>query len=207
MSIATNPCRLCQTTVTSKNSVSLFSIGGLQHKWPERIADLLGVQVVSEDGLPQHVCQKCKRRVETLERAATDLVAFREQATTTYNQLIVSRSSLKRPKATGALCVSPDTASARPPSKKLSSRRLDFGSSVQCKFQANVLDIMCVERFTLIIIITWSSSTAETLQQPPLLKCSLLDSEVPLSPIKLIEPIPLQQNIAGNVKMLYGTDR
>ena len=62
MSMATNPCRLCQTTLTSKNSVSLFSIAGLQHKWPERITDLLGVQVVSGDGLPQHVCQKCKRR-------------------------------------------------------------------------------------------------------------------------------------------------
>ena len=140
--------------------------------------------------------------LETLERAATDLVAFREQATITYNQMIVSRGSLKRPKATGALCVSPDTASARPPSKKLSSRRLDFGSSVQCKLRANLF-ANCVERFTLIIIITTCSSAAETLQQPRLVKCSLLDSEVPLSPIKLVEPMPLQQNIAGNAKLVY----
>ena len=50
----------------------------LQHKWPERITDLLGVQVLSGDGLLQHICQKCECRVEMLERAATDLVAFHE---------------------------------------------------------------------------------------------------------------------------------
>ena len=54
---------------------------------------------------------------------------------------------------------------------------------------------------------TRSSFAAETLQQSRLVKCSLLDSEVPLSPIKLVEPLPLQQNIAGNVKLVYGTDK
>ena len=73
-------------------------------------------------------------RVETLEGAAADLVAFRDQATTRYNQLILRRGPLKRPKATsGAEGISPDTNSARPPSKKLSRWRINFSSSVQCK--------------------------------------------------------------------------
>ena len=55
------------------------------------------------------------------------------------------------------------------------------------------------------MIATCSSFAAETLQQPQLVKCSLLDSEVPPSPIKLVEPMPLQQNIAGNAKVVYGT--
>ena len=125
-----------QVHMKTKDNVVLFSNAGVQHKWAERITDLLGVRVVSGNGLPQQICEKCKRRAETMERAATDLVAFRDQATTTYTQLSVTRGSLKRSKATSAaVCVSPDTARARPPTKKLSSRRLDFSSSIQCKPQ------------------------------------------------------------------------
>ena len=131
---AMSACLWCQSVPNSKNSVALFSSAGLQQKWAVRIEDLLGVQVVQCQGLPRHICQKCKRRVETLEGAATDLVAFREQATTRYNQLVLQRGHLKRPKATsGAVGISPDTISARPPSKKLSRRRIDFGSSDQRK--------------------------------------------------------------------------
>ena len=39
-----------------------------------RIGDLLNVVVAANDGLPQHVCDRCMRRVKTLERAAEDLV-------------------------------------------------------------------------------------------------------------------------------------
>ena len=125
-------CRLCRSNIITKNSVALFSNAGIQNKLADRITDLLGVRVVSGDGLPQQICKKCKRRIETLERATKDLVAFRDQAAANYNQLAVSRGSLKRTKVTsGDVCVSPGTASARPPSKKLSARRLDFGSSVQ----------------------------------------------------------------------------
>ena len=131
---AINVCHLCRASVTCKSSVALFSSAGMHRKWTDRIVHLLGVRVVPGNGLPQQICQKCKCRIEALEQAAKDLIAFRDQATTSYNQLTVSRCSLKRPKGTsGDVCVSPDTASARPPSKKLSARRLDFGSSVQCK--------------------------------------------------------------------------
>ena len=115
----------------AKNSVTLLSDAGIQHKCADRIADFLRVRVISGDWLPQQICQKCNRWIETWDSATKDLVAFRDQPTTNYNQLAMSRGSLKCTKVTSReVCVSPSTASARPPSKKHSSRRLDFGSSV-----------------------------------------------------------------------------
>ena len=90
-----------------------------------RISDLLNVAVAVNDGLPQHVFDRCMRRVKTLERAAEDLVDFRSQVSESYKILTLARGPLKHAKDT---VVSPDTIKARPPSKKLlSQRQLDFG--------------------------------------------------------------------------------
>ena len=41
----------------------------------------------ANDGLPKHVCEKCKRRVETLERSAEDLRQFKILARESYTTL------------------------------------------------------------------------------------------------------------------------
>ena len=59
-------------------------------------------------------------------------MAFSEMAKESYRL----HGPLKRAKVSSGDGVSPDTASVRPPAKRLSSRRLDFGSSSlapQCK--------------------------------------------------------------------------
>ena len=125
---STSICRLCRTEASTNHTAALFSNAAMKQELATRISDLLNVAVAANDGLPQHVCDKCVRRVKTLERAAEDLVDFRSQVSENYKALTLARSPLKRAKDT---VVSPDTIKARPPSKKLqlSQRQLDFGHS------------------------------------------------------------------------------
>ena len=120
-------CRLCRSVV-GKYAVSLRNP---TNRLAERIQDLLDVTVVLNDSMPQHICEKCKRRVESLEKAAQDLTDFRSLARATLKSFEEGehRGPLKRTRETsGAIGVSPDTQKARPPSKKSSSRRqLNFG--------------------------------------------------------------------------------
>ena len=68
--MATRLCCLYTTVVSSsKNAVSLFSPTAVKQLLSSRIEDLLDVKVAENDALPQYICEKFKRRVETLERA------------------------------------------------------------------------------------------------------------------------------------------
>ena len=49
-----------------------FSPTVAKQRWSSRIKDHLSVQVWLDDGPPQHVCLKCKRKLQTLERDAED---------------------------------------------------------------------------------------------------------------------------------------
>ena len=43
-----------------------------KQRWSLRIRDHLSIQVWLDGSLPQHVCPKCKRELQTLERDAED---------------------------------------------------------------------------------------------------------------------------------------
>ena len=87
------------------------------------------VTVDANDGLPQHTCEKCKKRVEVLERSVEDLRLFKIIARESYTTLLV-RGGLKRTKeSSGVTGVSPDTLRMRPPPKRLSQRQLNFEQS------------------------------------------------------------------------------
>ena len=118
-------CRLCCSVISSHQYLSLFTASSILNKWPSRIQDLLGLSVSADDGLPQHICSACRKRVEVLEQAALDLVAFQKQAQDVSVSL--SKRPPKRTKETsGSVGVSPDTVRARPRTKRLTVRRLDF---------------------------------------------------------------------------------
>jgi hypothetical protein len=113
----------------SHQYVSLFTPSSIHNKWPSRIQDLLEVSVSTDDGLPQHICSICKKHLEVLEQAALDLVDFQRKARDASASL--SKRPPKRTKETsGSVGVSPDTARARPRTKKLSIRRLKFGNGM-----------------------------------------------------------------------------
>lgn len=79
--MAASLCHLCATVVSfSKNAVSLFSSTAVKQLLSSRIEHLL--DVAENDALPQYICEKCKRRVETLERAIEDLRKFQNQGVT-----------------------------------------------------------------------------------------------------------------------------
>ena len=129
---ATCVCRLCQGSVPSSHAVCFYNPGSVRQRLPGRIADMLDVSVDSNDGFPEHVCKRCKRRLERLEKAAEDLESFRAQVRASYASLRFKRSELKRSKDTSSIDASPDTVRVRPPSKKLlTARHLDFDN---CKF-------------------------------------------------------------------------
>ena len=118
----------CCSMISSHQYVSLFIASSIRNKWPLRIQDLLEVSVSTDDGLPQHICSVCKKRLEVLERAAIDLVDFQSKP---EMPLPLSKRLLKRTKETsGSVGVSPDTAQARPWTKRLSIRRLEFGNGM-----------------------------------------------------------------------------
>ena len=125
-------CRLCQSSVPSAHAVCLFGPTAVRQSLPSRISDLLDVPVVENDGFPEHICEKCKRRLERLEKAAEDLENFTSQAKSSYTTLCTCRrGELKRTKETSSsVGISPDTAKSRPPSKRrLTQKRLDFNQS------------------------------------------------------------------------------
>ena len=131
--MSSRTCRLCRSLVAVNHCIALFSRGSAQQRLSTRITDLLDVSVDANDGLPQGVCEKCKRRLEHLEFAAQDLVDFRKLARDSYTALVPPRGPLKRTKeSSGEIGVSPDIAKSRPPLKKqtaATSKRLDFGQS------------------------------------------------------------------------------
>ena len=134
---STQNCRLCRDLVASNRAVSLFSVTGSQHQWPSRIENLLSVPVSDCDGLSSYICQKCKVRIVSLEKAAADLKAFKELASCSRSALERVRGPLKRPKCTSSdIGVSPDTARKRPRSK-LSRKRLEFNSEMQTSNSLN----------------------------------------------------------------------
>ena len=55
--------------VAANRAVSLFSVAGTQQRWVSRITSLLRIPVASNDDL---LCQKCKCRIVSLEKAAAD---------------------------------------------------------------------------------------------------------------------------------------
>ena len=122
-------CRLCQSSVSSAHAVCLFGQAATRQNLPFRISDLLGVPIAKNDSYPEHICEKCKRRLERLEKAAEDLENFRSLANSSYTKLhACRRGELKRTKETSSsVGVSPDTDRNRPASKRpLTQRRLDY---------------------------------------------------------------------------------
>ena len=121
----TKLCRLCTTPVNTKTIVQLFSETGKTHNWASRITALLLVKVDETDRLSPCVCRKCIRRLESLEKAATELQAFRELAQRSMSTH-QSHDHLKRTRITSSdVGVSPDTARAGP-SFKLARKKLVY---------------------------------------------------------------------------------
>lgn len=131
--MAKKSCRLCQTMVPSAHAVCLFSIKADKARLRSRISDLLDIPVTEKDGLPEHICEKCRRKLERLEKAAEDLVDFWHQAKSACTVLFGQGRQLKRRKETSSMLgVSPDTARNRPPSKKpLPRRQLEYDDRKQ----------------------------------------------------------------------------
>ena len=74
-----------------------------------------------------------------LEKASEELSEFRKLASDSY-QSFLPRPLLKRTKETSAMVgVSPDTQKARPPPKRLTIRRLDFGQTSSAGEKMNVI--------------------------------------------------------------------
>ena len=89
----------------------------------------------AQDGLPSLICDKCKRRFETLERAMHDLTEFRQLAKASLITFS-ARGSLKRKKECSVQSgVSPDIARSRPPLKRITVRRLQYNSMFYRNFQ------------------------------------------------------------------------
>ena len=111
-------CRLCLSEVKSKHSTALFSGVGLQQNWPSRLRELLLVSVSRDDGLPSYICRSCVGKVETLERKLTTLRQQAHQSILKFQA--TAQVSRKRPKDTSSeVGVSPATAKARPPAKRM----------------------------------------------------------------------------------------
>ena len=101
--------RLCMAVMPSKRSTKLFSPIGLMQKWASRIQGHLDLSAFTNDGLPTYICDKCKRRLLFIEKAAVDREDFGEQARKSRTTLL-SRGPQKRPKDTCWSAVFPNTA-------------------------------------------------------------------------------------------------
>ena len=119
-------CRLCASSISSHHYLSIFSYSSVQKNWPSRIQQLLSVELSGTENLPHHICNVCKKRVEYLEKAHSDLLLFKSQVKNA--EILLSKRPMKRTKETsGSIGVSPDTVRLRPlPKKPLTGRQLNF---------------------------------------------------------------------------------
>ena len=62
----------------------------------------MDVPVTQADGLPGHICYKCKRKLERLEKVAEELKSFRGDAKNKYCTLALKRKELKQTKETSS---------------------------------------------------------------------------------------------------------
>ena len=82
-------CCLCRDSVFAKHALAIFTPFAVQQKFTSRIDDLLHVEVLPNNGLHQRICEKCKCRLQTLEKAAEDSKNFCSQASASYETLLV----------------------------------------------------------------------------------------------------------------------
>ena len=123
----TRVCRLCKTKISKQRAVALFSSSGFKQRWAPRISVLLEVPEPSPaDLLPSHICEKCRTKVVSLEKAVADLTSFKKLARSSLEGRGVKRTK----ETSGNIGVSPDTIRQRPPSK-LSKKRLTFESKIE----------------------------------------------------------------------------
>ena len=62
-------CNLWRASVFAKHALAIFTPLAVQQNFASRIDDLLDVEVLLNDGMPQRNCEKCKYRLETLEKS------------------------------------------------------------------------------------------------------------------------------------------
>ena len=129
--VATLVYRLCMCKASKNHYCLLFSPGALQKKLSCRLGGLLEMDFDAQDGLPSLICEKYKRRFETLEKSVHDLAEFQKMARdsfVTFN----ARGNLKRKKECSVqTSVSPDIARSRPPLKRMNVRRLQYDSKLK----------------------------------------------------------------------------
>ena len=111
-------CRVCMCKVSKNHYCLLFSPGVSQKKFSSRLGSLLKIEVDAQDGLPSLICEKCKRRFETLEKAMHALTEFQQLAKASLFTFSI-RGSLKHKECSVQTGVSPDIARSRPPLKRI----------------------------------------------------------------------------------------
>ena len=121
-------CRVCFGVAQRTHSTAIFSTAINSSNWPLRLNKLLLLDIQEGDGLGGRVCRTCTGKVASIE---SRLESLRSVAKETDTKLRATLSSRKRPKTTGDLLVSPDTAAARPSAKRYPAgvRRSLFASN------------------------------------------------------------------------------
>ena len=74
--------------------MSLFSGTSIQKQWASRIESLLCVPVSNCDGRSDYICQKCKVRIVSLEKAAADTIISSDQSSLSTAMIAASPTTL-----------------------------------------------------------------------------------------------------------------
>ena len=143
--LSASVCRLCMSKVSKNHYCLLFSPGALHKKLSSRLGGLLEMNVDAKDGLPSLICEKCKRRFETLEKSVHDLAEFRQMAQDSF-VVLSARGNLKRKECSLQTGVSSDIARSRPPLKRMTIRRLQYNSKHH-KYKNNHNNILILRKF------------------------------------------------------------
>ena len=180
MASTTRVCRLCRAVVPPKRTVHLFNANAVKNKWASRISDLLGVPLADTDRISPYMCDMCKTRLVSLEKAVTDLGSFRELVKHS-REALSAIGPLKRTRVTGSdVGVSPDTAKERP-SSKLARKRLTF----TCKYENNTSNGSIIEPLILAPVRSQPLRAHNTSSPPPLPPVQDVDSNSsPLPPVQ-----------------------
>ena len=115
-------CRVCNVNIAISGCARYHLFEGktsLQNNVAGRLSQVLGFEVTRENGLSSHLCLKCKRDIEKIEKLSDFTKKFREKALETQkiqNELSISGAQAHRVKR----CHRSSPSSSSPHAKKSS---------------------------------------------------------------------------------------
>ena len=87
-SVAENHCRTCWSELNGAQRYRLFSVQAVKSNLRWRVKAWFGSDVTSEDGLPDSICKRCYRKLESALKLTNEISQIKHEASGRYRRIL-----------------------------------------------------------------------------------------------------------------------